>query len=74
MDRNQTIKLQKCKHNKVRVGWNHIYFLDPEGSVWVCGYNIDAQLGLGHTKTPVKPITCIDFLFKHSIRMKEIEC
>ena len=58
---------------KVRVGCDHSYFLDSEGSVWVCGSNRKGQLGLGHAESPIKKITCINFFVKHNIKMKEIE-
>ena len=59
---------------KVRAGKHHGQFSDSEGGVWVCGKNQRGQLGLGHAKTSIKTIRCIDFFVKHNIRIKEIEC
>ena len=39
---------------KVRVGYDESYFLDSEGSVWVCGENYSGQSGLGHAESPNK--------------------
>ena len=49
-DRNTFTKVNKNINNDVKqiaCGFNHIFILKNDGSVWACGYNYYGQLGLG---------------------------